>query len=291
MAMVNNIQFPDLPENLGGHFGRLVLLGAGGLLGLIIIFSSYYTIDQGARGVILRNGAILDTADPGLHFKLPLIDKVATISVQQQTQRYPKVQAYSRDQQPADLVISVTFRVTDPEQVYSQYGDIDNLLVRLIDPRVLEQVKNVFGQFDAASAIQDRSKLNAEVSNAVRAAIRGPMVIESLQIENIDFSDIYEQAVEDRMQATVLQQKALAQKARRLTEADAAAYEVKAAADAQAHAIEIKGAAEASAIKARGDALRQNPGIPALVTAEKWDGHLPTTMPPNGAVPFLNVQH
>jgi regulator of protease activity HflC (stomatin/prohibitin superfamily) len=289
--MDRNIQIPGLPENLGGHFGRSVLFGAGGLLCLVTIFSSYYTIDQGARGVILRNGAIVDTAEPGLHFKLPLIDKVATISVQQQTQRYPKVQAYSRDQQPADLVISVTFRITDPEQVYSQYGNIDNLMARLIDPRVLEQVKNVFGQFDAASAIQDRSKLNAEVSNAVRAAIKGPMVIESLQIENIDFSDIYEQAVEDRMQATVLQQKALAQKARRLTEADAAAYEVKAAADAQAHAIEIKGAAEASAIKARGDALRQNPGIPALVTAEKWDGHLPTTMPPNGAVPFLNVQH
>ncbi len=289
--MDRNIQLPGLPENLGGHFGRSVLLGASGLAILVIVFSSFYTIDQGARGVILRTGAVVDTAEPGLHFKLPLIDKVATISVQQQTQRYPKVQAYSRDQQPADLVISVTFRVTDPVQVYSQYGNIDNLMVRLVDPRVLEQVKNVFGQFDAASAIQDRSKLNAEVSNAVRAAIKGPLVIESLQIENIDFSDIYEQAVEDRMQATVLQQKALAQKARRLTEADAAAYEVKAAADAQAHAIEIKGAAEASAIKARGDALRQNPGIPALVTAEKWDGHLPTTMPPNGAVPFLNVQH
>ncbi len=288
--MDSNIQLPGLPPNFGNSARHVLLLGGGGLLALILLLSSYYTIDQGARGVILRNGAVVDLAEPGLHFKLPLIDRVATVTMQQQTQRYPKVQAYSRDQQPADLVVSVTFRVTDPEQVYSQYGDIDNLLVRLIDPRMFEQVKNVFGQFDAASAIQDRSKLNAEVSNAVRAAIKGPMIIQSVQIENIDFSTSYEQAVEDRMQATVLQQKALAEKARRITEADAAAYEVKAAADAQAHAIEIKGAAEASAIKARGDALKENPGIPALVTAEKWDGHLPATMPPNGAVPFLNVQ-
>ncbi len=289
--MERNIPVPSLPENFGRGIGPVFMIGIGGLLLLILVLSSYYTIDQGERGVVLRTGAIVSLSEPGLHFKLPLVDSVEHISVQHQTQRYPKVQAYSRDQQPADLVVSVTFRVTDPEQVYSQYGNIDNLLVRLIDPRVLEQVKNVFGQFDAASAIQDRSMLNAQVSSAVRAAIKGPMIIESLQIENIDFSNTYEQAVEDRMQATVLQQKALAQKARRLTEADAAAYEVKAAADAQAHAIEVKGAAEASAIKARGDALRENPGIPALVTAEKWDGHLPTTMPPGGSVQFLNVQH
>jgi regulator of protease activity HflC (stomatin/prohibitin superfamily) len=281
---------PDLPEGFGGGIRHVALLGGGSLAVLILLFSSYYTIDQGERGVVQRTGATIGTSEPGLHFKLPLIDKVAHISVQQQTQRYPKVQAYSRDQQPADLVISVTFHVSDPEQVYSQYGNVENMLVRLVDPRVYEQVKNVFGRFDAASAIQDRVKLNAEVAAAVRGAIKGPLVVESVQIENIDFSDSYERAVEDRMQATVLQQKALAEKARRITEADAAAYEVKAAADAQAHAIQIKGDAEASAIKARGQALRDNPNIPSLVTAEKWDGHLPSTMPPGGSVPFLNVQ-
>lgn len=278
-----------LPKNFGG-LRHTFLTGMGVLLVVILLLSSFFTIDQGERGVILRTGAIVDLAEPGLHFKLPLIDSVQHISVQQQTQRYPKVQAYSRDQQPADLVVSVTFHVSAPEQVYSQYGNVDNMLVRLVDPRVFEQVKNIFGQFDAASAIQDRIKLNAEVASAVQHAIKGPLVVESVQIENIDFSTSYEQAVEDRMQATVLQQKALAEKARRITEADAAAYEVKAAAEAQAHAIQVKGDAEASAIKARGQALRDNPGIPSLVTAEKWDGHLPTTMPPGGSVPFLNVQ-
>jgi regulator of protease activity HflC (stomatin/prohibitin superfamily) len=284
------IQMPVLPANFGGNMRKYALIGGGGLLAVIFLFSTYYTIDQGERGVILRTGAIAGTAGPGLHFKLPLIDRVEKISVQQQTQRYPSMQAYSRDQQPASLAVSVTFRITEPERVYSEYGSVDVMLVRLIDPRALQQVKNVLGQFDAASAIQERTKLNAQVNLAVRAAITGPLVVESVQIENIDFSDSYEKAVEDRMQATVLQQKALAEKARRITEADAAAYEVKTAADAQSHAIQARGQAEAAAIKARGEALRQNPGLPELVTAEKWDGKLPASMPPNGAVPFLNVQ-
>jgi regulator of protease activity HflC (stomatin/prohibitin superfamily) len=126
--------------------------------------------------------------------------------------------------------------------------------------------------------VQDRAQLNTELAIALRKVVRGPLVIESVQIENIDFSGKYEEAVEARMEATVRQQQAEAEAASTRTRADAAAYAVKA-----------QGEAEASAIRNRGDALRDNPGLPALVTAEKWDGHLPTTMVPGGAVPFLNV--
>ena len=43
------------------------------------------------------------------------------------------------------------------------------------------------------------------------------------------------------------------------------------------------------AIDQRGQALRDNPGVVALVQAEKWNGQLPYTMPPNGTVPFLDL--
>jgi regulator of protease activity HflC (stomatin/prohibitin superfamily) len=110
-----------------------------------------------------------------------------------------------------------------------------------------------------------------------------------VQIEDIHFSDQYENAVEARMQAIVKQQQAEADKQKRIIDADASAYEVKAAADAKAHQIEVQGKAEAGAIQARGDALRNNPSLPTLVAAEKWNGILPTTMLPGNSVPFVNV--
>ena len=48
--------------------------------------------------------------------------------------------------------------------------------------------------------------------------------------------------------------------------------------------------AEAGAIQARGDALRNNPSLPTLVAAEKWNGVLPPTMVPGNSVPFVNVK-
>lgn len=129
------------------------------------------------------------------------------------------------------------------------------------------------------------------MTNAIISTVKGPFVIDSVQIQDIAFSQSYENAVEQRMQAIVQQEQAEAVKAKRIIDADAAAYEVKAAADAQAHQIEVQGQAQAAAIRARGDALKDNPNLIALTTAEKWDGKLPETMVPGGALPFLEMGH
>ena len=275
------------------------IFGVGVILAvlIVIIFSTYFTIDQGERGVILHNGAIVGEAEPGLHFKLPIITSIEKISVQIQKEAFEKnsegdtrLQAYSRDQQPATIAMAVNYHVTDASAVYAQFGSLSNMKSRIINSRAYEQLKNVFGQFDAADAIQKRALLNAEVFAAIRSSVRGPVAIDSVQIEDITFSTQYEAAVEARMQAIVKQQQAEADKQKRIIDADASAYEVKAAADAKAHQIQVQGQAEAGAIKARGDALRDNPGLPTLVASEKWNGVLPTTMVPGNALPFLNLK-
>jgi hypothetical protein len=48
----------------------------------------------------------------------------------------------------------VSFVASDPSAVYEQYGDLEGAINRLIDPRVLSGVRTIFGQFDAARAIQ-----------------------------------------------------------------------------------------------------------------------------------------
>jgi regulator of protease activity HflC (stomatin/prohibitin superfamily) len=286
------------PINFGGHQPSHILGGVAAVVILVVlVLSTYFTIDQGERGVILHNGAIAGEAEPGLHFKLPVITTIEKISVQIQKAAFEKtemgdtrLQAYSRDQQPATIAMAVNYHVTDASAVYAQFGSLANMKSRIIDSRAYEQLKNVFGQFDAADAIQKRALLNAEVYAAIRKSVSGPVAIDSVQIEDISFSTQYEAAVEARMQAIVKQQQAEADKQKRIIDADASAYEVKAAADAKAHQIEVQGKAEAGAIQARGDALRNNPSLPTLVAAEKWNGVLPTTMVPGNSVPFVNVK-
>jgi regulator of protease activity HflC (stomatin/prohibitin superfamily) len=277
-----------------------------------IVLGSWYTVDQTERGVILRTGAVIGTAQPGLGFKVPMIDSVEKISVKTITYSWDKMNSYSYDQQPADLKISVTLRAA-PEKVgdlYAKFGRLDAAVNQVVSPVVNQQVKVVFGRYTAVKAIQERGPLNSAIKDAITATLKDdPMIIiESVQLENIEFSANYLHSIEQRMLAEVevqkLQQNAEREKVQAqitVTQATAKANAIRAEAQAQADAtklqgearatnIRITGEAEAAAIEARAKALGSNPNLVTLVQAERWNGVLPTTMVPGSAVPFVSVK-
>jgi regulator of protease activity HflC (stomatin/prohibitin superfamily) len=275
--------------------------GLGFLVAIAIVFGSWYTVDQTQRGVLLRNGALVAIVQPGLHFKWPLIESIYKVDMQTHNFTFDKVNSYSADQQPADLKVSVTLHVAPDKvgEMYSRFaGDQEAAVSRLITPHMNQEVKVVFGQYTAQRAITVRGQLNADAAKALTDAIAyDPIfIIEGVQIENIDFSRQYIESVEARMQAEVAvqqQQQLLAQEKIKadiaVTQATGRANSVRAEAQAQADATVLKGNAEATAIAARSKALADNPAIIQLTQAEKWNGVLPTTMVPGGAIPFLNV--
>ena len=270
-----------------------------GLVALTVLGGSWYTVDEGYRGVQLRNGAVVGTSEPGLGFKMPVIDSVVDISVQSQARTYEAVQAYSKDQQTATLFVSVNYRLPadQVETIYGEYGGAEGVVNRVLDRQVLQAVKNVFGRFAAVTAINERGRLVTEATNELIAAVKGTIIIESVQIENIDFDDGYENAIAARMEAEVEVQKVKQNAEREKISAEITVIKAQAAADsklaeakASAEATRIQGDAEAAAIKAKSEALRDNAGLIALTQAEKWDGKLPTTMIPGSTVPFMNMK-
>jgi regulator of protease activity HflC (stomatin/prohibitin superfamily) len=291
-----------------GIIGAIVAL----VVAVIIATGSWYTVDQTERGVLLRYGAVVGTAQPGLGFKVPLMDTVEKVSVKTTTFTWDKMNSYSYDQQPADLKISVTLRAS-PDKVsdlYAKFGSLQTAVNQVVSPVVNQQVKVVFGRYTAVKAIQDRGPLNGAIKDAITATLKDdPMIIiESVQLENIEFSQNYLHSIEQRMLAEVevqkLQQNAEREKVQAqitVTQATAKANAVRAEAQANAEAtrlngeakasnIRITGEAEAAAIEARAKALGTNPNLVTLVQAERWNGVLPATMVPGSAVPFISVK-
>ena len=269
------------------------------LILLIIAFSTAYTVDEGERGVVLRNGAYQSVAEPGLHFKWPFIDSVKFITVQNQASKWDKLQAYSKDQQPATLTVSVSYRVlpTEVPAVYKGYTNMEGLLGRAIARQVPTQVENVFGRYTAVEAVQKRAEMMAAVATAIRESVTGPVIIDSVQVENIDFSDAYESSIEELMKVEVAVKTRdqtlkteLIQAKITVAKAQATADSNLALATSEAKAIELKGNAEAEAIKSRAAALSSNQNLVELTKAEKWNGVLPTTVLPNGALPFIDAK-
>lgn len=274
-------------------------LALPGVLLFVIGFSSFYTVDEGERAVLLRNGAVVGTADPGLHWKWPIIERTVDISIQSLKAEYINMPAYSKDQQPANLKLSVNFSVkpAQVDELYGTYGSVANLINRVLDPAVQKSTKEIFGQYNAVSVIQERQKFGADVHQNIINTVGNKLTIEAVQIENIDFSDAYEQSIEQRMLAEVEVQKVRQNWEKEKVAADIKRTQAQADADAKlaqamadAKAIEMKGNAEAQAIEAKGAALRDNPALVQLIQAEKWDGKLPSTMVPGGSVPFISIK-
>ena len=274
-------------------------LGVTSLVVLGLFFGSWYRVDEGERAVVLTNGSFSEIAGPGLNFKVPFFQTARFFSVRNEVVTFEKMAAYSFDQQTAELRMSINYQILPDqvERVYKEYGSLQGAVDRVINPRVFESMKNVFGQYSAQRAIQERGKLNSDILIALQNSVKSSGIqILSVQVENIDFSDAYELAVEgavkakadvERAKSELLRVEQEAQQKVKQAQAEAEAKELQA--DADAYATKAAGQATAEAIRERGAALRDNPDLVDLVAAEKWNGQLPTTMVPNSTVPFINM--
>lgn len=271
-----------------------IILGAIALV--IFLAWPFRTIDAGEVGVKLFWGKESAVLQPGLNIVWPGVEQVIVFSTRTQKRTYEKVNTYSKDGQAADNLVSVNYRIDGAKalEIYRRYGP--NYASSIIDPVVFKRFKEIFGKYDAREIVNFREKLGAEVERNISKNMPPEILIEGVQIENIDFSDAYEAAIEAAAQAEAAVRKARQELEQKKVDAERVVVQATAdatarvtAAKAEADAIRLRGEAEAAALQAKANALRENPSYVALTAAEKWDGKLPTTMVPGSAVPFVNV--
>ena len=267
------------------------------LFGLSVVMGAWYTIDQGERGVLLRFGKMVSVEEPGLHLKIPYIDSIHKMTVRTVKWTLPTA-VYSKDIQGAEVTISTNFHL-NPSSVGTMYATAGtNYVEKIILPQLLAVSKDVFGKYNAVSIIQAREELAAQILKDLAVKFdRTGIVIESVQLENIDFSDSYEKSVEERMKAEVEVQKVKQNLEREKLNADMLRAKAQGEADAklakaqaEAKSIELVGRAEAEAIRAKSDAMKANPDYVRMLQAEKWDGRLPQSIVPSSSVPILKLQ-
>jgi membrane protease subunit HflK len=75
-----SVDIPPQIRNLSGSI-RYILLG---VIALVIIFSSFFTVQPEEVGIITRFGEYTRTANPGLNFKMPFVENVRYVPVQRQ---------------------------------------------------------------------------------------------------------------------------------------------------------------------------------------------------------------
>jgi regulator of protease activity HflC (stomatin/prohibitin superfamily) len=258
--------------------GKPVLIGTAGLFLILVIISTYFGVDAGERGVVLRFGEVNRVVEPGARFKIPLAEQVVfmTVRVQKTT---TKTEAASRDLQTVQTTMVLNYNL-DPAKAGAMYSTIGlTYNERVIDPAVKESFKAAAARYTAEELISKRETLKAEVRNYLRdrLVVYGVNVVD-LSITDFEFSAEFNKAIEAKQTA---EQNALRAK-RDLERIKVEAEQKVTSARAEAEALRL----QRQVISPELIQLRQ---IEAQLKAiEKWDGKMPSVT--GGAVPFISVE-
>jgi regulator of protease activity HflC (stomatin/prohibitin superfamily) len=278
-------------------FGKWIpiigLILAAGVIALNCI--SY--VPTGYTGIVTTFGKVHEnTLDAGINFHAPW-DNVITMDNREQRSEF-KLEAFSKDIQQVDIQGSINYNI-DKSTAMNLYRDVGTSYASiLINPRIQEDVKIVIAQYTAENLISNRQAAADSMLELLKTELepKGINVI-SFAVENIDFTDAFESAVEAKQVATQEKQRAQTQQEQQTMEAEQAAKRKKIEAEAAAEVQKIEADATAYAIKAKADAEAEaNKKLNSSITAElinynqilKWNGALPTFIGGDGVMPILN---
>jgi regulator of protease activity HflC (stomatin/prohibitin superfamily) len=257
---------------------KMIAVGFLAFLGFLLFMSTYFVVDAGERGVVLRFGEVNRIVDPGLHFKLPFAEDVVrmTVRVQKGT---TKTEAASKDLQVVQTTMVLNYNL-EPSKAGAMYSTIGlNYGEKVIEPVVKESFKAAAARYTAEELISKREALKTEVRNYLRDQLAkfGITVVE-LSITDFEFSQEFNKAIESKQTA---EQHALRAK-RDLERIKVEAQQKIASAQAEAESLRL----QRQVISPELIKLRQ---IEAQMKAiDKWDGKLPNVT--GGTVPFIQVE-
>jgi len=244
---------------------------------VLLIIATYFGVDAGERGVVLRFGEVNRVVEPGPHFKIPFAEEVVFMSVRVE-KTTTKTEAASRDLQTVQTTMVLNYNL-DPSKAGSMYANIGlNYNERVIDPALKESFKAAAARYTAEELISKRETLKTEVRNYLRdrLGVYGIVVVD-LSITDFEFSSEFNRAIESKQTA---EQNALRAK-RDLERIKVEAEQKITSARAEAEALRL----QRQVISPELIQLRQ---IEAQIKAiEKWDGKLPNVT--GGATPFIQI--
>ncbi len=182
------------------------------LLGLVIcVPGSFHQVETGTVAVVRELGKIVDVRTPGTYFDFYMIRNYEVYDTKVQQDKIVTA-AYSKDGQTMDLEVFLQYQVQSEHimDIATQYGNLDALQSR-IETQTIEKTKAVMSSDIAMNIIQNRAQFSNDVSTAVREGISADYYvnIKDVVLTNIDFTDAFEKAVEDKVIAEQEKQAAI----------------------------------------------------------------------------------
>lgn len=220
------------------------------ILVIIFLISGLYTVDQSQRGLIQRFGKYHKYVDPGLHLKIPFVDKLIIRDIREDTVEIRPQSVITKDN--VEILVDGVFwcRVQPQEtSVKKSFYEIDDYIFAL-KKLTHTNLREEYGKMDFDEALTSREQVGQNLIKILHEkAKHWGIDVTAVEIQTIDPPADIKKAMHKEKTA---EQERRARRKRALGEKEAAEQEKEAEilkAEGEAQAIRLKAEAEAGAIK------------------------------------------
>ena len=163
------------------------------LILMVVLYSSVYVIEEGTRGVVLRFNKIIGLSEPGLHFKMPLVDSIKTIDAKIQTTNSSNNNNEKRffNVQKKELIVDyfVQWKIVDFNRYYETIAggnDVNDLILARLNGRLRSEIGKLSNRDiinDSNADTKSRNSLMTSVKDALNGSLQD--VEENLSIDKL----------------------------------------------------------------------------------------------------------
>ena len=175
------------------------VLGALVLIAIGLLVTNIRIVPQARAYVVERLGAYHGTWQVGLHFKIPLIDKIARkVSLKEKVIDFPPQPVITKDNVTMEIDTVIYFQITDPKLytygVESPMDAIENLTATTL--------RNIIGELELDESLTSREHINSKIRLVLdEATDPWGIKINRVEVKNITPPRDIQTAMEKQMRA------------------------------------------------------------------------------------------
>ncbi len=176
-------------------FALIILL----IIIIALLVTNIRIVPQANAYVMERLGAYYGTWQVGLHFKIPLIDKVARkVSLKEHVIDFPPQPVITKDNVTIEIDTVVYFQITDPK-LYA-YG-VENPMAA-IENLTATTLRNIIGELELDGTLTSREHINSKIRLVLDEATDAwGIKINRVEVKNITPPRDIQMAMEKQMRA------------------------------------------------------------------------------------------
>jgi len=226
------------------------------LLGLVAVIliarASVFTVNEGQLAIKSTGGKIVESNfEPGLHFRIPLVNEVSRFDKRILTQMYPSEHFLTREQEQLNVDFYVKWRIDNLRRYYESTGGSEEVANARLGETVKDSIKSVVTQRTLQQVIAaDRAEFTDSMMKTARPlAEQLGIELVDVRITKIDLPQQVQDSVFDRMRSTFQ-----AQAAKLRAEGVEASERIRAQANKDQTEILADAARQAAQTRGQGDA-------------------------------------